>query len=72
MHFYQKSIPMILHNIKPEQFSQLGKIYGKQTKSGLELPDWLRRLKETATNPKPDDFEVTVPGGKPLHCRSPR
>jgi hypothetical protein len=61
-----KNTAMILHHIKPEQFSQLEKIYGKKTNSGLEIPDWLRRLKDTAMTPKHDDFEVTVPGGKPL------
>jgi hypothetical protein len=54
---------MILHHIKPEQFSQLEAIYGKKTKSGMVIPPWLIRLKETATTQKADeDFEVTVRG----------
>jgi hypothetical protein len=53
---------MILHHIKPEQFSQLEELFGKRTDSGLEIPPWLLRLKETATTPPPDkDFEPTTP-----------
>jgi hypothetical protein len=57
---------MILHNIKLEQFPQLEAMFGKKTKSGLEIPHWLRLLKETATTPKAEVYEVTIPGCKRL------
>jgi hypothetical protein len=57
-----QNIPMILHHIKPEQFSQLEELFGKETDSGLEIPPWLVRLKETAMTPPSDkDFEPTAP-----------
>ena len=53
---------MILHHIKPEQFTQLEAIFGKSTDSGTEIPQWLARLRETAKTPAPlEDFQVTVP-----------
>jgi hypothetical protein len=53
---------MILHHIKPEQFSQLEEMFGKTTDAGLEIPPWLARLKETATTPPMEqDFEPTTP-----------
>jgi hypothetical protein len=57
---------MILHNIKQEQISQLEAMFGKMTNSGLEIPEWLLRLKETATTSKAEDFEVMVPRSQAL------
>jgi hypothetical protein len=51
---------MILHNIKPEQLAELETIFGRKTSTGLEIPEWLQFLRETAT-PKRIDFEATVP-----------
>jgi hypothetical protein len=40
---------LILHNINPDQLTQLEAIFVKETKSGLEIPPWLRDLRETAS-----------------------
>jgi hypothetical protein len=54
---------MIIHHIKPEQFPQLEAMFGKDTKSGLELPPWLLRLRQTAQLPaNVKDFQATLPG----------
>ena len=42
---------LILHNINAEQLAQLEAIFVKKTKSGLEIPPWLRDLRETACPP---------------------
>jgi hypothetical protein len=55
-----QSARMILHNIKPEQLTELETIFGRKTSSGIEIPDWLLCLWETATT-KRIDFEATVP-----------
>jgi hypothetical protein len=39
---------MLIHHIKPEQFPQLERLFGMETKSGLEIPPWLRSLRDTA------------------------
>jgi hypothetical protein len=54
---------MIIHHIKPAQISALAKMFGKETKSGLELPPWLLGLRQTAivAPPKAKDFEATLP-----------
>jgi hypothetical protein len=53
---------MLIHHIKPSQFAQLEIMFGKETKSGLELPSWLQRLRQTAIEPAIDkDFEETLP-----------
>jgi hypothetical protein len=52
---------MLIHDIKPEQLSQLERMFGKETKLGLELPAWLLRLRQTAFRPvKEKDFEQTL------------
>jgi len=53
---------MIIHHIKPDQLSKLEAMFGKVTKSGFEIPLWLRHLKETVRAPVTDkDFEPTAP-----------
>jgi hypothetical protein len=53
---------MLIHHIKPSQFAQLEIMFGKETKSGLELPSWLQRLRQTAIEPAiGKDFEETLP-----------
>jgi hypothetical protein len=53
---------MLIHHIKPEQFAQLERMFGRETKSGLELPAWLLRLRQTAIRPVIEkDFEQTLP-----------
>jgi hypothetical protein len=54
---------MLIHHIKPEQFAQLEVMFGKETESGLEIPPWLIRLRQTAKEPETDkDFAPTAPG----------
>jgi hypothetical protein len=53
-----KKVGLIIHNIKPDQIRQLEKIFGKRTASGLAIPRWLVRLKETVIE---RDFETTSP-----------
>ena len=55
---------MILHHIKLDQIATLEKLFGMQTTSGLEMPTWLRRLRETAdrtTELYEEDFKETFP-----------
>jgi hypothetical protein len=51
---------MILHNINSEQLAVLEAIFGRKTSTGLDVPDWLISLRETA-RPKQIDFEATAP-----------
>jgi hypothetical protein len=55
-----QSAKMILHNIKPEQLTELETIFGRKTSSGFEIPDWLLCLWETTTT-KRIDFEAPAP-----------
>jgi hypothetical protein len=52
----------ILHHIMPEQVLELEAMFGKKTKSGLQLPPWLLGLRAAAmVPPKVKDFEPTRP-----------
>jgi hypothetical protein len=64
---------MIIHHINPAQISALAKMFGKETKSGLELPPWLVRLHQTAVvvPPKANDFEATLPPHMPTSLINP-
>jgi hypothetical protein len=55
-----QSARMILHNIKSKQLAELEAIFGRKTSTGLEIPEWLEFLRDTATQ-KQSDFEATVP-----------
>jgi hypothetical protein len=53
---------MLIHHIKPEQLSQLERMFIKETKSGLDIPAWLLMLRKTAIEPARErDFEPTIP-----------
>jgi hypothetical protein len=48
---YPPHAQMLLHNIDPDQLVQLEAMFVQETKSGLEIPPWLRDLRETARPP---------------------
>jgi hypothetical protein len=52
--------PFSQASIGPKFTGQVKTIFGRMTGTGLEIPEWLKVLRDTATQ-KQSDFEATAP-----------
>lgn len=53
---------MIIHHIKPRELQRLAEMFGRETKAGIVLPDWLLHLQQAVPDVcEVEDFQATMP-----------